>query len=76
MFVPAGEIVTDMHVDGSTKYANIFRDQEISIDVKLYDLKDKDPPIPEDFHYGPNGWLNRYSTLRSYFNVGEDKVIW
>jgi len=50
--------------------------QFMKISLKKYLVQDSTPYKPQDFDYGPNSYLNRYSTLRNYFFVGfEDKRI-
>jgi hypothetical protein len=37
------------------------------------------PYKPQDFNYGPDSWMNRYSTLRNFFFVGYDEkrmLVW
>jgi len=46
--------------------------QFMKISLKKYLVQDSTPYKPQDFDYGPNSYLNRYSTLRNYFFVGYD----
>jgi hypothetical protein len=51
----------------------------IKIMLKEYIVPDSTPYKPQDFNFGPNSWVNRYSNLRNYFYVGYDDkriIVW
>ena len=76
VFIPENKKLSEMHYKGDMEYANLFKDDQLSIDMRIYTFEGANPPKPQDFWYGPAGWANRYSVLRNYFNVGGEKVIW